>query len=109
MGPNLEAWLLCNTNRNDLAAEQNQHGCVFSFIRFLWGDQADWVLYIRISDNSAAIWVTHEPQTMLEGMQSSAAAVGLPGNSLWWGYEYIFPTARGDVCTSRANCWIARQ
>lgn len=88
MGPNLEAWLLCNTNRNDLAAEQNQHVCAFSFIRFLWGDQADWVLHIRTSDNSAAIWVTHEPQPMLEVMQSCAAAVGLPGNSLLWGYEY---------------------
>lgn len=58
MGPNLEAWLLCNANRNDLATEQNQHGCAFSFIRFLWGDQADWLLHTCISDNAAALWAT---------------------------------------------------
>lgn len=111
MGPNLEAWLLCNTNRNDLAAEQTQHGCVFSFIRFLWGDQADWVLYIRTPDNSAALWVTRTHQPVLEVMQSCAAAAGLPGNSLQWGFECVFPAARGDACTSTANsnCWTARQ
>lgn len=97
MGPSLAAWLLCNANRNDLAAEQNQHGCVFAFIRFLWGDEADWVLYIRTSDNSVAIWVTGKRQPMLEVMQSCAAAAGLPGNSLPWGFELLFPTARGDA------------
>lgn len=110
-GLNLEAWLLCNANRKDLAAEQNQHGCVFSFIRFLWGDEADWVLYIRTSDNSAAIWVTRQHQPALEVMQSCAAAAGLPGNSLRWGSECVFPTARSDACTTMTdgNCWTARQ
>lgn len=110
-GPNLEAWLLCNANRNDLAAEWNQHGCVFSFIRFLWGDQADWLLLICTSDNAAALWVTRKHQPVLEVMQSCAAAVGLLGNSLQWGFECISPTARCDGCTSmgNGNCWTARQ
>ena len=82
MDPSLEAWLLCKANRKDLAAEQNQYGCVFSFIRFLWGDQADWVLHVRISDNSAAIWVIHQLQPMLEVMQRSAVAAGPSRNSL---------------------------
>ena len=102
---------MCNTNRNDLAAEQNQHGCVFSFIRFLWGGQADWVLHVRTSGNSAAIWVTREHQPGLEVMQSCAAAAGLPGSSLGWGIQCVFPAARGDACTFRdsGNCWAERR
>lgn len=100
MGPNLEAWLLCNANRNDLAAEQNQHGCVFSFIRFLWGDQADWLLHICTSDNAAALWATCKHHPMLEVMQSCAAAAGQQDNSLQWEFECICPTARCDRCTS---------
>lgn len=110
-GPNLEAWLLCNANRNDLAAEQNQHGCVFSFIRFLWGDQADWLLHVCTCDNGAALWAAREQQPVLEVLQSCAAAVGLLGSSLRWAFECISPTAGCDGCTSvgNGNWWTARQ
>lgn len=69
------------------------------FIRFLWGDEADWVLYVRTSDNSAAVRVTGEHQPGLQVMPSCAAAAGLPGETRFGGdLKAFFPAARGDAC-----------
>lgn len=72
------------------------------FIRFLWGDQADWLLHIRTSDNAAALWATCKHYPMLEVMQSCATAVG-SWEILFSGNLNAFPPLQGEM---GAHLWV---
>lgn len=112
-GPNLEAWLLCNANRNDLAAEQNRHGCAFSFYQISLG-RWGWLGFMRtyfwqLRGRSGNGWAPARAAGDAE-LRSGSGTAG--GSSLRWGFEGVFPCCKGwCVCASTANgtCRAARQ